>query len=231
MPKTFNIDLVIFDCDGTLVNTEYLNNAALISLLKEHGIHKYDMDYALNHFAGNRFSKILEMVSEDTGHTFSEETSKKFLEKVNAQVPELLEFIDGAEDTVKTAAELAQVCVVSNGERKNVLYSIERAGLTSHFPDERVYTGLMAPNPKPAPDLFLRAASELGVKPKNILILEDSVAGVTGGVASGAEVWGFCGTHHNPKAHSQKLLDLGATKVFNDMKRVQSAIIERLSAN
>lgn len=216
--------LILFDCDGTLVDSEYLNNLAVLETLQDYGVSGFNIEYALTHFAGHRFSKILSLVSEQTGAAFPENARDRYLSKVRALAPLHMKEIPDVRETIAFALERVQCRVVSNGERNNVLLSLSTAKLRPYFPDEHVYTGLMASNPKPAPDLFLLAAKEASIAPEHCLVIEDSVAGVQAGLAAGMQVWGFCGTHHDAQNHAQKLRDLGAHQVFHTMGDVKEAL-------
>ncbi len=213
-------DLVIFDCDGTLVDSEYLNIKAIISFLHDFGIEGYDIEYGLTHFSGFRFSAIIGKVAKDTGFTFPSNASKLYLDKVRALASTDMNPIQDADKMVALAGKHAKICVVSNGERQNVLSSIRFAGLTPLFPDKHVISGLMAPNPKPAPDLFLLAAQQRNIPPHRCLVIEDSIAGVTGAHAAGMPVWGFCGTHHAPEQHQSSLKEAGAERTFLSMREM-----------
>lgn len=219
-----SFSLILFDCDGTLVDSEYLNNLAVLETLRDYGVHDFDMDYALTHFVGLRFSRILDLVGEKTGTTFPDDARYHYLQKVRVLAPLHMREIEGAKDMVQTAQKYAVTCVVSNGERNNVLNALDRVGLEAFFPESHVYTGLMAPNPKPAPDLFLRAAKEHERSPQDTLVIEDSVAGVTAGLAAGMQVWGGCGTHHAPDAHAALLQKIGAHKIFHSMSEMKDAL-------
>lgn len=217
--------LILFDCDGTLVDSEYLNNFAVLETLKEFGVSDFDMDYALTHFVGLRFSKILSLASEATGATFPENARDVYLGKVRALAPVYMKEIAGAKDVVHEATTRAKACVVSNGEQNNVVNALRNVDLLDFFPLDHIFTGLMAPNPKPAPDLFLLAAQKMGIAPNQTLVIEDSVAGVSAGVAAGMEVWGFCGTHHDAKTHEARLREIGAAHVFHHMDDLKAALL------
>lgn len=222
--------LIIFDCDGTLVDSEALNNQAMLDLIKSFGIHDYDMDYALTHFMGLRFGKIAEMIAAQTGFTFPEDAPARYRARVRELTTAHLSPIAGAADMVREAARQAKICVASNGERGNVLFSLQKVGLLDFFTEQRVFTGLMVENPKPAPDLFLLAAKTLGESPENALVIEDSPAGVQAGLSAGMQVWGFCGAHHAPEKHAQKLEKSGAHAVhlcMDDLRADIAALICR----
>lgn len=220
-------DLIIFDCDGTLVDSEYLNNYAMLEILHDHGLHQYDMDYALKHCVGKRFSKILAGITAETGVTFPEDIAAIYNKRVTVLSPTYLKPIEGAQETVELAMKHAQVCVVSNGERSNVLNSLTQTGLRDYFGDEFIVSALMAPNPKPAPDLFLHGASLKGVAPDKCLVIEDSLVGATAGLAAGMDVWGVTYAHHAPQEHEAALRELGAADVFHSMADKRAAITKR----
>lgn len=216
MTQKFPIKLVIFDCDGTLVDSELLNNMAMVEVLQGFGLAKYDLDHALEYFTGLRFSQILEDITRETGHHFPPDAAQGYLKAVRRLTPTHMKPVAGAEDLVRHVLGGTKACVVSNGERNNVLTSLEMTGLRRYFKDEHIFSGLMAAA-KPAPDLFLLAMERLNETPENTLIIEDSVVGVTGGVASGATVWGFTGTHHAPEKQAAALKQAGARWVFADI--------------
>lgn len=210
-------DLIIFDCDGTLVDSEYLNNLAIIDVLHTCGLTHITMDHALEEFVGLRFSTIMGNITRDTGHVFPKDAAQTYLAKVRELSPIHMKAIDGARAVVLCAQSFADSCVVSNGERNNVLASLDFAGLREFFDDEFIFTGLMAPNPKPAPDLFLLAAERKNIAPSKTLVIEDSTTGVAAALAANMDVWGFCGTHHEPERQAETLREMGAHATYLSM--------------
>ncbi len=219
-----SFDLIIFDCDGTLVDTEYPNNLASVQLLAEQGLPQYDMDYALEHFVGVRFNEILQSITAETGHVFPEGFRQKYVQRARNLLPTHYKTIEGAKELVKTAKENTKICVASNGQRDNVFYSLELAGLKEHFPEEHIFTGLSAPNPKPAPDIFLLAAKELGAAPEKCLVIEDSKGGVSAGLAAGMTTYGFTGTHHAPDIHARALKACGAHETYTSLIHIHKGL-------
>ncbi len=222
-------DLILFDCDGTLVDTEYLNNLAIVEIFSSYGFEQYDINYALNHCAGLRFSEILQNISKETGFTFPAEAITNYRNLVRDYTNLHLKRIDGAFEMVKAAKANADICVVSNGERNNVLNSLACAGLVELFDEEFIFTGAMAKNAKPAPDLFLLAAEKKNVSPSRTLVIEDSLAGVQAAISANMDVWGFYGTHHDPKNHAKKLSETGAKATYNSMTDVRQDIEKLLN--
>lgn len=218
LPTRERFDLVIFDCDGTLVDSERLNIMAVVQVIEEAGLKGYTGERIFNNYAGVRFSNILQMISEEAHFTFPDDMVQRMLKRVRELAPVHMKMIDGVKDVVRFAQGFADTYVVSNGEHQNVLASLEFSGLASFFPENKIISGRMATNPKPAPDLFLMAAQKAGIASDRTLVIEDSITGIKGGLAANMAVWGYCGTHHDPQDHAEKILELGAKKAFHNMK-------------
>lgn len=212
-----DIDLIIFDCDGTLTDTEELNNRALIDVLAQAGFEGYDYAYACKHWVGKTVATIALAIQMETGRQVPSTLARDYVLRVAELQKTSLKLVDGAEDLVREAAKRHKVCVASNGERQNVLSSLEQTGLLPMITSEFVFTKAQVKNPKPYPDLFLYSAAQFGVLPERCLVVEDSVAGVMAGVAAGMVTWGFSGSAPNPKEHESLLMKTGAGRVFSSL--------------
>ncbi len=219
-----DFDLLIFDCDGTLVDSEYLNNYATIQLLHGEGLKQYDMDYAFEHFVGLRLKHILDGISKETGHVFPADIIERYIALVEKLAPGQMKTIPGVIELVAAASKRVKICVVSNGQRDNVISSLEMAGVKKYFEESYIFTGLMAPNSKPAPDLFLLAAERLNAQTNKCIVIEDSVAGVTGAVAAGMKTFGFVGTHTDQKSYAEKLKRAGAAEIFTSLIHIKERL-------
>ncbi len=217
-------DLIIFDCDGTLVDSEYLNNLAIVQLLKERGLGQYTVEYSMNHFVGVRLNLILSEISAETGHVFPDDFTEQCTARVKNLAEEHLKTLDGAKDLVSQAHERMKICVGSNGERSNVVHSIKLAELYDYFGEDHIFTAIEVEEPKPAPDLFHYACKKMGTPESLSLVIEDSIVGVTAGAASGIETWGFTGAHPNTELHTKALKKAGATKVFDSLIHIREAL-------
>lgn len=219
-----NFDLVIFDCDGTLVDSEYLNNLAIVQLLAEEGLSQYDMDYAFANFVGLRVKPILDDIEKVTGHVFPPMFSDRYVKRVESLATQYLKKIPGAEELVAKAQESKKICVASNGQRDNVISSLEFVDLKKFFPDDHIFTAVQVKNGKPAPDLFLHTAKTMGVDVSKCVVVEDSVAGVTAAVAAGIKTYGFVSSHQEPESYGEKLLMAGAESVFTSLVHIRQAL-------
>lgn len=206
-------DLIIFDCDGTLVDSEYLNNKVTADLLAELGLPQYNVDYALEHFAGKSMTDIRKFIEVDAGVSLPDSFVAEYAKRVTAGMPTLMKRIPGAFETVRDLHTRIKICVGSNGERSNVLTALSIAGLSPFFPEENVFTKSMVKNAKPAPDLFLLAASRMGTAPGKTLVMEDSVTGTKAGVAAGMDVVGITATFHDPDGQASLLKAAGARHI------------------
>lgn len=209
-------DLIIFDCDGTLVDSEELNCRASVLLLEEFGVAYSVRDY-IDRFAGLTFSASIRAVSAETGVEFPDDMRGRYVEKVGELQKEGMAAVMGAHDVVRQAAKTHTVCVASNGERANVINSIQVTGLDEFFPDEHIFTRIQVEHAKPAPDLFLFAAAQMGRAPDRTLVIEDSISGVQAGVAAGMHVLGFTGTAHDPEKAESDLRNAGAHAIIDDL--------------
>jgi beta-phosphoglucomutase-like phosphatase (HAD superfamily) len=136
-----------------------------------------------------------------------------------------LKAVEGAPELVSAVAGRYKSCVASNGERSSVLSSLTITGLIEHFKDASIFTKNQVQNPKPYPDLFLFAASQMGEPAERCLVIEDSVTGVRAGVAAGMTVWGFTGTHHAPEKHAETLKEAGANAVFESLIHMRARLV------
>lgn len=212
--------LIIFDCDGTLVDSEHLNNKATADVLAGLGLPQYDTEYCLRHFAGKSMTEMAAFILAETGVALPADFVTRYAALVQARMKDELRAIPGVKDVLTALARDVLMCVGSNGERTNVLTSLAMTGLDRYFPDSMVFTKNMVQRPKPAPDLFLFAADALRADPAMTVVVEDSITGTTAGVAAGMTVIGFTGTYHDKAAQAANLRAAGAAEVIDDFTRL-----------
>lgn len=212
-----DFSLIIFDCDGTLVDSEYLNNSAMIALLNDMGVGEFDVEYSLTHFMGKSTDDIVRQVAAEKGIAVPSDYRARFIAHVEKGRKAHLKRIEGALRAVKAVAGAYPVMVASNGERPNVLASLEVTELAPFFPPARVVTKDDVENAKPAPDIYLHAADLEGVLPEKCLVIEDSEPGVMAAKAAGMTCWGFTGVHHEPEIQRGILEKAGADAVLTQL--------------
>jgi HAD superfamily hydrolase (TIGR01509 family) len=208
-----NPDLVIFDCDGVLVDSEVLSCQCLSEVLGERGI-SLSEDEAVELFLGRSTAALLSYYRGDrrfVPETFLPELKSRVLQRFNEQ----LKPIPGIEALVSRLEPPS--CVASSSDLDRVSQSLALTGLAPLF-GERLYTAQMVERGKPAPDLFLHAAAQMRAAPERTLVIEDSVSGVTAAKAAGMAVWGFVGgSHYRARDGRTMLYDAGADRVFERM--------------
>lgn len=214
-------DLVIFDCDGTLVDSERLNNDVTATVLAQHHLPQCDLAYCLQHFSGFNLGGILAKIRAEFGVSLSEDQLRTEITALTqTRLATGLNMAPGAMTMVQTIADRLPVCVASNGERPNVLRMLHATGLDAYLPERVTFTANMVANPKPAPDLYLYAAAAMGHAPARSLVVEDSVAGARAGLAAGMIVLGYTGVHHDPVAQTSALRAIGVDLVTDDLSAV-----------
>jgi HAD superfamily hydrolase (TIGR01509 family) len=206
-------DLIIFDCDGVLIDSEVLSCRCLSQVLSGYGI-DLGLDQALDLFLGRSTTAVLDHY-QGLGRPIPEQFSTELRAGIRAAFLSALCPIEG----VSSVLEGLQVphCVASSSDIDRVSFSLSLTGLAPHF-DSRLYTAQMVERGKPAPDLFLYAAERMRADPRRTLVIEDSVSGVTAGKAAGMTVWGFVGgSHYQSRDGMAMLHQAGADRVFGRM--------------
>lgn len=209
-------DLIIFDCDGTLVDSELLCNLSSSEVLTSAGYPQYTPEYCLETFIGCGQARVWETVMADTGGILPDDVMQRFIDRVAANMA-MARPAPGIAAVLDNVSKTHKICVGSNGERPNVVGALQATGLQGYFSADRVFTVEDVVNPKPAPDLYLHAARQLGVAPERVLVIEDSVAGATAGIAAGMIVFGYTGVAHDQATQAEKLRQIGVHAVSNDL--------------
>jgi HAD superfamily hydrolase (TIGR01509 family) len=209
------IDLVIFDCDGVLVDSELLSARVLISQLSELGI-DLSVEQFRHEFLGRSFASASHQLKLRTGRDLPANFAPDYFVRLNALFATDLKPMAGVKQVLTSLT--VQNCVASGSIPPRLDFSLKVCGLDAHF-GSHVYSAALVKNAKPAPDLFLHAAAAHGVPPSRCLVLEDSEMGVRAARAAGMTVWHFAGGSHVKAGH---LLppDLVVDRVVDDMAEV-----------
>jgi HAD superfamily hydrolase (TIGR01509 family) len=206
-------DLIIFDCDGVLVDSEVLSCRCLSQVLARYGI-DLDLEQALELFLGRSVTAIRDHY-QALGHPLPEQFTAELSAAVRAAFLAALGPIEGVSSVLQNLR--IPHCVASSSDIDRVSFSLSLTGLAPHF-GPRLYTSQMVERGKPAPDLFLYAAERMQADPHQTLVIEDSVSGVMAAKAAGMTVWGFVGgSHYQSRDGSAILHQAGADRVFARM--------------
>ena len=206
-------DLVIFDCDGVLVDSEVLSCGCLSEVLASYDI-DLGVDEALELFVGRSIAAVREHYGA-LGRLLPDQFSHELKIRVRERFHRSLLPIEGVGSVLSNLK--LPICVASSSDLDRVSLSLTLTGLSGYF-GGRLYTSQMVKRGKPAPDLFLYAAATMHADPHRTLVIEDSVSGVRAGKAAGMTVWGFAGGGHYASRDGRAILQAaGADRVFTRM--------------
>jgi HAD superfamily hydrolase (TIGR01509 family) len=187
--------LLIFDCDGTLIDSERLYNRAWANRLAVLGLHWTPMEVA-RRLMGRPIPDCLALIGQALGRAVPDD----FMPGVFAETDRIFAS-EGLQKTPGIDEALAALphakCVASSGLFDHVRDNLEATGLLPHFGVERLFVAAMVERGKPAPDLFLFAAERMGAKPADCVVIEDSVPGVLGARAAGMRVLAYDAEHND----------------------------------
>jgi HAD superfamily hydrolase (TIGR01509 family) len=184
--------LVIFDCDGVLVDSELPSNRVLAEAFTVLG-HPMTVEESIHHFMGRSAKHLHQRGAELLGRPLPEDFYAQYTEKRNAAFETELEAVAGVAEAVD-ALHAAGVCtcVASSGPHPKMRLTLGMTGLWERF-EGRIYSATEVEHGKPAPDLFLHAAREEGFAPVDCVVVEDAPAGVAAGKAAGMRVLAYAG--------------------------------------
>jgi HAD superfamily hydrolase (TIGR01509 family) len=204
-------DLVIFDCDGVLVDSERIAGRAFASLLREIGL-DFTLPEMIETFVGNSMPRCVEIITERLGHAPPHDLLERYAEVTRAALRAELQPAP-AIDALLDALDRANIpyVVASNGEHEKMATTLGATGLLHRFEGRR-FSSTDVAHPKPSPDLFLHAARQMGVSPERCIVVEDSPLGVQGAIAAGMQVIGYADL-----MPSERLKAAGAATVVGEL--------------
>ncbi len=207
--------LIIFDCDGVLVDTETIANTRLAALISEAGL-PITMEECRRRFVGLSMKTVRQMLRSENDLDLGDD----FVSHWNNGLPKLFEHGLQAIPDVKPAILKIgdagiDTCVASSGKIEKMHITLGTTGLLSLMEDV-LFSASMVERGKPFPDLFLHAAAQMGHEPGSCIVIEDSVPGVKAGVAAGMKVLGYCG---DPLTDADGLAASGAT-IYHHMRQL-----------
>ena len=184
-------ELVIFDCDGVLIDSEIISAQMLVTELASLGV-AIDLDYVTRHFLGRSYPTVMQQIRKEFGLDLPTAFEDQYRQRLMAAFELRLKVMPHVLSVLTTLA--LPYCVATSSSPMRAQRSLEIAGLAGLT--ERLFTSTMVARGKPAPDLFLHAAVVMGVDPSACLVIEDSLNGVRAARAAGMPVWRFVGGSH-----------------------------------
>ncbi|RSS64730.1 HAD family phosphatase [Streptomyces sp. WAC06614] len=215
------IELVIFDCDGVLVDTERIAVRVQVALGAEHGW-ALTADEVVDRFVGRSHAAVREQIAARLGEETATVWSDRFEVLHREAVDAGLDPVDGLPEALDALG--LPTCVASSGSHEKMRHTLGRTGLYGRF-EGRIFSATEVARGKPAPDLFLHAARQLGADPAACVVVEDSRPGVEAARAAGMHAFGYAGG----LTPAERLQGPGTT-VFHDMRELPALLARRLTA-
>jgi len=211
---TSRYDLVIFDNDGVLVDSEPIAARVLAELLSENGLSTRPGD-AMRDFIGSSMQRVRRVSEERLGHPLPDDFERRYYDTLFRRFQGELGPVPGVREVVRAIA--TPKCVASSGSPRRIELSLRLVGLWDEFAG-RAFSAEAVERGKPAPDLFLHAANTLGASPQRCAVIEDSPLGIEAANAAGMASFGYAG-----RTPAKRLADASAG-VFTDMLELPSLL-------
>jgi HAD superfamily hydrolase (TIGR01509 family) len=221
-----NIDLVIFDCDGVLVDSEVISCRAHAETLTRHG-YPITADQVLVRFLGVSDREARMTIEAELGRSLPDDFETQMKQAALQRYADDLRTIPHVGEAI--AAIGLPKCVASSGTAEKIRYGLSCAGLYDLLAPN-IFSATQVKRGKPAPDLFLFAAEQMQASPARCIVIEDSVPGISGARAAGMAVLGFHGGSHCRPGHSETLRAAGATMTFDDMRQLPDLVAQIAAA-
>lgn len=210
---------VLFDFDGVLIESEYIGNKQIAEYLTSIG-HPISPEESMANFMGYSGVDFLERIEKFIGRPIPEDFHAVRAAEDERVMASGIDAVAGAVEFVRALPVDLAKAVVSSSSTQWIRRHLDHIGLTDAFGDH-VYSGREhVTRGKPAPDLYLFAADKLGVAIERCAVIEDSIVGATGAVASGGYVIGLCAGTHCAPGHADRLRALGADAIAADFVEV-----------
>jgi HAD superfamily hydrolase (TIGR01509 family) len=216
------VDLVIFDCDGVLVDSERLAAQVMAELVTAQG-YPLTADDCLARFTGIAMTDVLAAIEADLGRPLPADFAATIRTADFAAFARSLRPVAGVAELL--AAFPYRCCVASSGTPEKIRYTLGLTGLLARL-EPHLFSARMVRRGKPAPDLFLHAAATMGADPARCVVIEDARAGILAARAAGMRAFGFAGASHCGDGYGAMLAAAGADRVFSRMAALPAMLAE-----
>ena len=211
-PGVTEVECVIFDCDGVLIDSELISARIIIEELAREGV-SIDLFYVQANFIGRSFTRVAGYVLEHFGIAVSDDFEAGYRQRLSDAFANELRPMPGIFAVLESLT--IPSCVATSSSPGRVRNCLDLTGLAAYF-GVNVFTSSQVQHGKPAPDLFLFAASEMQAAPAKCLVIEDSETGVEAALRAGMSVWQFCGGSHFAGLTFQAPKSSGQIRVFDN---------------
>ena len=216
---------LIFDCDGVLIDSEIIAAQAMVEELNSNGIPITISQYLTN-CTGKTFSGLKTTLSDEYEVMLHDD----FVPVVTSSMERLklkkLRSVEGILNLLNNVRHFPKA-VVSNSDFNQIKSSLTQVDVLHHFGDN-IYSSEQVKNPKPSPEIYLFAAKNIGVNPKDCLVIEDSVSGATAALSAGMQVIGLLAGSHIVEGHEDRLRNIGVEMIAYTSKELERIINESL---
>jgi len=215
--------LVIFDCDGVLVDSEYLSIQVLAETMREHGF-KVSLAECYRDFLGRSLTSFTTALKENYSFTLTEAHLGQMRERLYELYRQELQPIAGISNALTRLG--IPYCVASSSQPDRIRLSLDLTGL-SHFFGNHIFSATMVGNGKPAPDLFLLAAKSMGAEPESCVVVEDSPAGLEAAERAAMRSFAFIGGSHAKDAGLRETVArLRPCRIFEQMDELPTLLAQ-----
>jgi HAD superfamily hydrolase (TIGR01509 family) len=216
------VDLVIFDCDGVLVDSEVISCRAHAETLTRHG-YPITADQVLLRFLGVSDREARQTIESEMGRSlpddFDAQIKQAALQRYASELA-AIPYVGEAIDAIGVAK-----CVASSSTHEKIRHGLTCAGLYDRLAPD-IFSATQVERGKPAPDLFLFAAERMQAAPARCVVIEDSIPGIKGARAAGMTVLGFHGGSHCRPGYGETLKNAGVFATFDDMRQLPDLIAQ-----
>lgn len=206
-------DLVIYDCDGTLIDTETLYGEVSLAACHALGLTEWTIDHYVDSVVGIPWSDAIKIIEAAHGRALPTDFEQKIEDAVALRLESELRALPGVREALGAIG--GRRCVASSTSLAPLRRNLAITGLIDLF-DPHVFSASQVARGKPHPDVFLYAAAQMDVQPQHCLVIEDSVPGVRAALAAGMRVVGFTGVSHDRPRSTARLAEAGAIAVIDD---------------
>jgi HAD superfamily hydrolase (TIGR01509 family) len=217
--------LVIFDCDGVLVDSEIIAHQLLAQMMTDFG-HPMTTAESIRRFAGRSLADTLPLIEAILGRRISDDLGQHYGNLLLERLRRDLKPIAGVREAI--AALRCRYCVASSSSLERIRLSLEVTKLAALF-GSHIFSATQVAHGKPEPDLYLFVATTMAVPPEHCIVIEDSAPGTSAGRAAGMRVIGFTGAAHATSDTASHLTAAGANPIISSMVELPSAVRKVMS--